>query len=243
MMVLMSEKIREGRNRAVILLWHETTRKLALVFFPLVGLLIVTARDLIAFLFTENYLASVPVFMIWSFTVVLSALQTDGILRVFAATRFLLFVNIVRLSIVAGLISVAISRFGLIGAVLVTVLGMAIAKSLSLAKIRTLLAVPASQLLPWRTLAAIAAVAVAACAGPLAIQSTMRLAAFPLLAISGFAYAALYLALLLRVKLLNESERSALLGWLRPIAVPALRAARIEGVEGVRHRRNLELEG
>ena len=226
MMVLMSEQIREGRNRAVVLLWHETTRKLALIFFPLAGLLIVSARNLIAFLFTEKYLASVPIFMIWSSTIVFSALQTDGILRVFAATRFLLFLNVIRFMVVAGLIAVAISHFGLIGAVLVTALAMGIAKALSLSKIRKLIGVPASGLLPWKTLAAIAAVAILACGGPWAIQATLKLPALLLLAISGLAYAALYLALLQQFNLLNESERSALFGWIRPLEVPTLETAR-----------------
>ena len=64
MMVGMAKELREGRESKVVGIWHETVRKLALVFFPLVCLLLVTARDVIVTLFTETYVASVPVFMV-----------------------------------------------------------------------------------------------------------------------------------------------------------------------------------
>ena len=42
-------------------IWHDTTRKLALLFFPFVGLLVVNAYGLITLLFTRSYAASVAV--------------------------------------------------------------------------------------------------------------------------------------------------------------------------------------
>jgi O-antigen/teichoic acid export membrane protein len=230
MMVLMTERRRQRKHDAVVTLWHDTTRKLALVFFPVAALLITTARDLLPFLFTDRYRASIPIFMIWMATVGFSALQTDAVLRVFAATRFLLLLNIIRLMVVAGLIYVLLPRFGILGAVLSTVLATGVAKALALARIRRLMAVAVSALLPWRRLTAIAAVSALACAGPLAVRSVVPLSAFSLLAISGLSYVAIYCECLWRFHLLSASERSAVATWLSAFAPAATEARAVRNL-------------
>ena len=60
MMVKMQERLAEGRKQAVLEIWHDTTWKLALLFFPLAAFLMVDARELIVLLFTERYIASAP---------------------------------------------------------------------------------------------------------------------------------------------------------------------------------------
>ena len=82
--------------------------------------LFVVARELIVTLFTTTYAASVPIFMVWSLTILPSIFAVDAVLRVFAQTRFLLVMNLMRLAIVAALIGWFLSAFGLSGAVLVT---------------------------------------------------------------------------------------------------------------------------
>src|SRR5215475_12080434 len=82
MMVRMGEELRDGRRQHLLPIWHDTSRKLALVFIPLAALLIVNAHRIITFLYTDRYAASVPIFTLWSLTVVSSIFQTDGVLRV-----------------------------------------------------------------------------------------------------------------------------------------------------------------
>src|SRR6185295_17517591 len=94
MMVRMGEELREGRRNRLLPIWHDTSRKLALVFFPLVAMLIVNAYRIITLLFPAMYVASVPIFMVWSLTILFSIVQTDGVLRVFAETRFLFLMNV-----------------------------------------------------------------------------------------------------------------------------------------------------
>jgi hypothetical protein len=98
MMVQMGEDLRNGRPERILDIWLETTRKLAFVFFPLVGLLIVNAYHLITLLYTSAYVASVPIFMVWSSSILFSIFQTDGVLRTFAQNRYLLIINLTRLS-------------------------------------------------------------------------------------------------------------------------------------------------
>ena len=103
MMVKMAEDGFESRSPAALALWHDTTRRLALVIFPLAVFLLVMARDIIVVLFTSSYLASVPIFMLWTLTIVFSVPCVDAVLRAHAQTRFLFGLNVLRLALVLGL--------------------------------------------------------------------------------------------------------------------------------------------
>lgn len=214
MMVRMIEEVRDGRSSVALEMWHATTRKLALVFFPLVGLLLVSAREIIVLLFTDTYLASVPIFMIWSMALALSALQTDAVLRVYAQTRSIFVLNVIRLLVIAACIHWFLSAMQLVGAVLITVLASAIGKGLGLARIKGLWRVRLEDLLPWRSLGTIAAAATVSGMTALLIKSALGLSTFPLLMTTSFVYAASYLVLAVRLPLLDERERLALTGWL-----------------------------
>ena len=224
MMVRMSEEIRDGRSKAVLAIWHDTTRKLALVFFPLVGVLLVAASDLIVVLFTESYRASVPIFMIWTTLTLLAALQTDGFLRVYAETRFILLQNAVRLLFIVASITWFISTFQLLGAVLVTAIAAVIGKGLALARIKSLLQVGLSQLLPWRGLAGIFIAAAAAGLPALMVESALDGPKLPLLVITSVVYTASYLILVFRGNLLTEDERRACTAWVQRFTAGATKA-------------------
>ena len=157
MMVKMQERLADGRKPAVSEIWHDTTWKLALLFFPLVAFCVVAAREIIVLLFTAKYTASVPIFMAWSTMILLTTLQVDGVMRVFAQTRFLLALNLMRLAIIAGLIKWSLSAFHLLGPVLVIVLATLVFKAAALVRMKTLLEISAAELLPWRSLAALLA--------------------------------------------------------------------------------------
>jgi len=196
MMVRMSERLADKDRGAVTALWHQTTLRLALISLPLTALLLVLGRDLIVVLFTPAYAASVPIFLVWSLSILFPVLQTDGVLRVFARTRFLLLVNIARLLLILGTISWFLSTFGLMGAVLVTLSGMIVAKGLMLFDMSRLLQVGLRDLLPWRGLLATAGLAAAAAIPAWVV--VRALADHPLtgLAAAGMTYASIYLATL-----------------------------------------------
>jgi len=215
MMVRMSENLRDGRSGTLLPLWHDTTRKLALVFFPLLAWLLASARDIMVFLFTERYSAGVPIFLVWSTMVLFSALQTDAVLRVFAATRFLLVLNVIRLVLIAALMKQFLSSFHLLGAVFVPIVATLVAKALALVKIRSLLRCNFSRLLPWRSLASILVAAAAAGVISLGVRSVLHLSTPARIVAVGLVYAVTYLALLLRFSLLSAGERLAITGLLQ----------------------------
>jgi O-antigen/teichoic acid export membrane protein len=224
MMVRMSENIQGGLAGSVLELWHDTTRKLALLFFPLFALVLVAAREIVVLLFTENYLASVPIFMVWSTTLLLAVLQVDSVLRVYARTRFIFLLNVVRLLLMVALIQWLLSTFYLVGAVLATVLALGVGKGMALFRMRSLMNARFSQLLPWRSLGGIMAVTAAAGMVALFVKSELSLSTLPLLLATGVIFAVSYGALVFVFGLLSDSERLALMGWLQR---PPMGAAKV----------------
>jgi O-antigen/teichoic acid export membrane protein len=162
MMVKMAEDGLHEHNETALELWHHTMVRLALLIFPLAVALLLLSRDVIITLFTSNYVASVPIFMAWTLTILPAVFCVDAVLRAYAQTRFLFVMNMLRLGLVIGLISWCLSTFGLVGAVLVTLLATAAVRVLSIARIAFLLKVPVSRILPWGHLGGIALCALAA---------------------------------------------------------------------------------
>jgi O-antigen/teichoic acid export membrane protein len=210
MMVRIGEELREGRMHRVLPIWHDTCRKLSLAFFPMVALLIVTAHRTITLLFTDRYIASVPIFMTWSLTILFAIAQTDGVLRVLAETRFLVVMNLARLVAIAAVMSSALFAFGLQGPVIATLCGATVAKSVALWRIGRRLDIPVRRLMPWWNLGGIALMAMLAAVLPAFLSTRMTLPSIYVLPITGVVYLAGYTALLWGFGVLNESEKRAM---------------------------------
>jgi O-antigen/teichoic acid export membrane protein len=164
MMVKMSENGFDSRGAAALALWHDTTRRLALLIVPLAVFLLVMARDIVVLLFTSRYLASVPIFMLWTLTILFSVPCVDAILRVHAQTRFLVGLSILRLALVLALTGWFLSMYGLPGAVLALIFSTGLVRVIGVARIAGLLGVGLRTVLPWRHLATTAAYAAIAAA-------------------------------------------------------------------------------
>jgi len=153
MMVKMAEDTTHGT--ATVSLWHETMCRLAFLMVPLSVFLFVIARDLIVTLYTATYAASVPIFMVWALTILPSIFAVNAVLRVFAQTRFLLVMNLMRLAMVAVLIGWFLSTFGMSGAVLVTLVSTTLVNLVGVARIAHLLHLSFRETLPWSRLGGI----------------------------------------------------------------------------------------
>jgi len=226
MMVRMSEQIGQGRSDGLIPMWHDMSRKLALLFIPLVTLLLLNAHNIVVLLFTERYLQSVPIFMVWSTAILFAILPTDAVLRVFAQTRFLLILNIVSLALIAFGIRWFLHRFDLIGAVLITVVTAALSKGLALVKVKSLLRVPLRDLLPWGSLTRILIAAAAASLPAIVVQNQLRLPVLAVLPITGVVYSSVFLVLILMIGALTEDEVLAMTGWAQKLSPLKLFGAR-----------------
>jgi O-antigen/teichoic acid export membrane protein len=225
MMVGMVQAIRDGRDAAVVPMWHDTVRKLALVFYPLVAVLFITAHDLILFLFTSTYADSIPIFRVWSLVILTSVIPMDGLLRVYAQTRFLLAINIARLLIVVGGMYWFVSAWGLIGAVFITLLALVAGKALGLLRMVMCGHLTVGNLLPWRDLFEIGLVAGAASLPAWWISANLSATLFARLAIVALVYGIAYAGLALMCGVIRKSEQDRMLQWIHPWVRPMLSKA------------------
>ena len=223
MMINMRERLMEDDLESVVAIWRDSVRKVALVFFPVAVCLLVLAHPLIVLLFTDTYRGSVPIFMIWTLSMLFAALLTDGVLRVFAETRFLIVQNLVRLGLVLATIHWFIAELGLIGAVLVTLLTTTVSKLLVLARIKSVMRVSLGQLLPWRSLAITLLIAGGAAVPAILLRSVARLPDVILLLATGLVYSGAYYVLLLCCGPMQRNEKRMLSQWLQ---FPFLRLSR-----------------
>jgi O-antigen/teichoic acid export membrane protein len=195
---VMMVEMASARERSVseaLTLWHDTIVRLSFLIFPIAAFLLLMARDIIVVLFTSAYEASVPIFMLWSLTILAAVLAVDGVLRVFAQTRYLLVQNLIHLAIVATLAGVFLNYFGLTGAVLVTLLATASVKIIAVARISRLMSVPLSQALPWKGLATAAICAAVAAIPTMLITRGVAMPPIATLAVAALTYALVYAAL------------------------------------------------
>ncbi|HLL74945.1 MAG TPA: lipopolysaccharide biosynthesis protein [Pyrinomonadaceae bacterium] len=121
---------KENRARKIVELTARMMRKLAVVYFAAYAFLLVAGREFIAVLFTEQYLASHPVFVV-NLTMILVYFMSnvyDPIMRAYAEQRY--FLLRLRLALVALLVAVLwweTERLGLVGVITVAV-GLSLAE-------------------------------------------------------------------------------------------------------------------
>ena len=197
MMVRMTEEMRDGQHQNAFAVWDETVRKLLFLLVPLTGVLVVCGRDLIVLLFTNAYLASVPIFSLWALSTALQALPTDAAMRVHADTRAILLLNVVRFLMVVLAIGYALNHFGLIGPVLVTIGAGMLAKGLALVRIAKLLKVRFLHVVNWKLAGYVSAATVVSGISASLVRGRFHAAPLAGLAISGFSFSVCCSALLL----------------------------------------------
>jgi O-antigen/teichoic acid export membrane protein len=209
LMVKMAERAGPSEHAARLELWYEAVRKLALLLLPLVALLLVAGGELIVFLFTERFRASVPVFLISSVAIAFAALPTDSALRAFGDTGILFKMNVVRLVVVGASIYPLLSSFGLAGAAVSVVLGTVAVKAVALAKLRHLLGVGVLQLLPFRDLATTVVLSGAASLLAWGAKSMFVGSTFVSMTVAGLVFVASYVAGVRALAVSNGSPPAA----------------------------------
>jgi O-antigen/teichoic acid export membrane protein len=197
--VLMVKMAETGHDRrAAVAAWHRTVSRLAYLLVPLTVVLIVLANQLIVGLFTTRYQASVPIFQVWALTVLPPMLAVDGVLRVYARTRLLLAMNALRLACVVLLIGSFFATFGLVGAVMVTLMSTVLVKAIGVVGIARHLHLSLREALPWRQLALISTRAFAAAIPVVWLTHSVPMPPLVGLAAGMVTYAMTYVALGLR---------------------------------------------
>jgi O-antigen/teichoic acid export membrane protein len=132
----------QNERPEIIQLMARAMRKLAAVYFPAYALLVVVAHEFIGFLFTKQYLASVPVFRINLTLLLLAILLQDPLFRAYAEQRFFLIrLRIFLCVLLTGGLWLGTAHFGLLGAISSVVLVTVIEKVVMAVKFGRILGV------------------------------------------------------------------------------------------------------
>lgn len=216
---------KEGNYREIVQLTSRVARKLALVYFPLYGFLIVMGREFLTFLFTSQYAAAWPIFAINLTMLPLSIFVSDPIMRAFAEQRQYLpklYAALVILLFIS--LSLGINSYGLIGAVSVVVGVNVMGRALTWIKIRSMLGIGVRDI---RLLKDVGKIAIAATISAV-ITAFMRTAIqglrpFAMLVAGAIVFGSVFLAGILLLGLPTIEERGYVKRQIARLWRPALK--------------------
>ena len=199
---------KHGEQRQIVALAARVARKLAFVYLPIYGFLIVMGREFLTTLFTHQYAASWPIFAINLTVLPLSIFVSDPIMRAYAEHRQ--FLPKLYLALVV-LLSVALwagtSRFGLVWAISVVVGVGIIGRAATWIKIGSILHIRGRDLVLLRDVGKIAmAVAIASVVTAFVRSALTGLLPLSMLMICAVVFGVIFLAgtLLLGVPTVEE---------------------------------------
>lgn len=217
LIVRMAALRQRATREEIISLWFDITRKLAMVFFPIFVFLQLMARELIVLLFTPTYLASVPLFRVALLSLLTAIILTEGVLRAYAETQFILKTTFMKLVLTLILIFPFLAWFGLSGGVVTLIVVLATAKTLMLWKVSRLIPLPLAALLPWRDLFSIAFFSLL-CGIPVLFVKSFEIASpLLLLGMSAAVFALFYLIFLFTSHLITFDEKREIARMVRRV--------------------------
>ncbi len=203
-----------GRRREIIELTAKMMRKLSAAYFPLYVFFLVLGREFITFLFTDQYLASYPIFAI-NLTLVPLAILTSGcdpIMRAYAEHRyFLLKARVALLTVLIIALWLGTSRYGMVGTITMAISISFIERFVTAIKVGRVLQIKRGE---FKLLKDVGKLAIASgFAGVLAAitrQSMLGASALWILLVCGIVFAAAYFASVMLFKVMTQSERKAI---------------------------------
>ena len=149
LMVRIAELDASGRLEEAATLFREASGKLFLIFCPLAAFLFAAAPDFISALFTERYIAAVPILRIALVCLPMASFPVDGVLRARNKTRIILMSYVVKAAVAVPLVLLGVKTLGIIGAILAWVVGEILGKALLLANAPDALGTRMDELLPF----------------------------------------------------------------------------------------------
>jgi len=207
------EEFRAGNNAAVLKLWHSSIKMMAMFIYPTLVFLILNGSNIIPFLFTEEYLASVIIFQIYTLGLVTRITSYDSIVRTVGKTKILLKMSVFAVVLNVVLTIVLINAMGIVGAPLATVIVGTILRFIYLVIITKLLEVSLFNVFPWMSLLKLIVSALLAGACILPILS-IGLSYLMAILVSGAVFSIVYLIVFRILKPLDKSELKSVKGLI-----------------------------
>lgn len=146
-----------GRTEAVRRLLLNGSSAATLILVPLAGTLFVLAPDIVALVYTEQYLAAVPVMRVYLVLIMMQSVAIGYAMPVLDLGKTAVRVNFLGLLVSVGCGLAGVWCFGLAGGALGSVVAFALSEFVNMKAIARLLGLPLRQLLPLRLLAVTAA--------------------------------------------------------------------------------------
>ena len=199
----------EGRRKEILRLSLQVMRKLALIYWPVYALMMIVAHEFVVVLYTGRFASSVPLLRMNLTLLPFMIIVQDPILRAFAEHRYyLLVMRIVLVSILLTVLTTSLERIGLLGAVSLVVAITLAERILIILKTTRVLGFGREDARELAGLGRIAAITAAAASVAIGVR-WLVISQKPLivLAVTAAAFAAVYIALLLRTGSLQADER------------------------------------
>jgi O-antigen/teichoic acid export membrane protein len=216
---------KHGDHREILALASRVARKLALVYLPLYGFLIVTGREFLTVLFTPQYAASWPIFAINLTMLPLSIFVSDPIMRAYAEHRqFLPKLYAALVVLLFSALWLGTSRFGLIWAISVVVGVSIIGRAATWIKIGGVLGMRFRDVALLKDVGKIAIAATIAAVITAFVRSLIRgLVPIGILIVCASVFGVIFLAGILLLGLPSLQERSYFKMLLARLWRPALK--------------------
>lgn len=151
----MVDAMRHDNHLLAIEVWRSMSRKLFLIIIPFVAYMILFAREIITFIFSDKYLASVPYFMVFNLFLFVGALNPEPLFRATSKTHLALRIKVVGLFIGIALLVGGAYLGGPMFALAGKILGVLIMNVIGLVVGARLLKTNFKNLFQWKDLAGV----------------------------------------------------------------------------------------
>lgn len=157
---------KDNQGEKLLELWHESIRRISLLFLPLMFFLIIFAEDIMVILFSSKYLQSAVPFRIYTVGLAVMVTLWANILAAMGFTKDILKISAISLLLNIILNYIFIHVFGFIGPAIGTIIQRYITTIIFLIFISKRLNVSFSRVFPWKSYGSILLVS-GVCAIPL----------------------------------------------------------------------------
>lgn len=217
-MLISSAAAYKGGDKASLRrVWYTSLQRLGVAIVPCWALAEVVAPELITLLFGPEYSAAIPVFRLFTLSVLLWMIVDHGILRATGDTPFLVAANatgfVASIVVVLLVAPLSIPLAGIAG----YVTGMLVMRGLGVWRVSHRLGLGLRQSLPWRALASVFAASIASAVIAWIVRRALPEGELALrIAVPALAFAVAYGFMAIRFRLVAQDELRGLLRRFAP---------------------------
>lgn len=202
----MVDAMKNNDHQKAVRIWRSMTRKLFLFVVPFVAYMICFANEIIRFIFSDKYLQSVPIFMVFNLFLIVGAVNPEAIFRATSRTHLALRIKVLSLFIGILLIIAGALWGGMIWALVGKIFAVLLMNCLGLFIGAKLLKTNFLNLFQWRDLFVVILVSIIISLFVRLIFWNSLMNPFFTLAFSFLLYVSLHFSISCLFRLIKEDE-------------------------------------